>query len=142
MEEEITPIELIEISSQESANSGMFKKYSFWTADLFTTYLRDFSKLRVVKILKISKFFLDVIFVSCIGPDAIGSQSENRMDESKAGDMSIGDPAHDTENAVPGDPEQKLPLFERLLFQHLQTMDGIGMPVDEIKQDCSAGKFY
>ena len=109
--------------------------------DLLTTYLRDFSKLR--QNFKNFKKFLDVVFVSCIGPDAIGSQSENRIDdESKAGDMSIGDPAHDTEDAVPGDPEQKLPLFERLLFQHLQKMDGIGMRLDEIKQDCSVGKFY
>ena len=58
MEEEITPIELIEItSSQESANSGMFEKYSFWT--VFTTYLRPTYEtfLSYVKILKISKNF-------------------------------------------------------------------------------------
>ena len=63
-------------------------------------------------------------------------------DESKARAMSIDDSAHDTSHAEPSDPEQNLPLFDRLFFQHLQKMDGIGIPVDEINRDCSFGKFY
>ena len=49
--------------------------------------------------------------------------------------------AHDLD-AQPGDPETPLPFFDKLLFEHLRSMEGNGLRVDEMKQNSSIGKLY
>ena len=48
-------------------------------------------------------------------------------------------PIHTMEGAEPGDSQQRLPFFDRLLFEYLREKDN-GLPLDEIGDD-SNGKF-
>ena len=51
-------------------------------------------------------------------------------------------PAHDMDS-VAGDPSQDLRLFERLLLEYLQKMDGNGLPLTEMTNENYAfGKLY
>ena len=41
----------------------------------------------------------------------------------------------DLDEDEPGDPNQSLPMMDRLLFEHLKTVDHSGLPLDQIKTD-------
>lgn len=51
-------------------------------------------------------------------------------------------PAHDMDSEA-GDPSQDLRLFERLLLEYLQKMDGNGLRLTEMtNENYSFGKLY